>query len=439
MKNNYLRSALLLGMSLLAAKGAEAQNPVVSKWEFNSGGQHAAYQYYPNFPNTSTTSTQTMSDSAGIFKVCYNTTYAYVQTDGLPNFTMGPWSNPNVPAAQNNIFKIPLNPSQQTGTQTAVPTGGYIALAVDGTAIYGNRSADSYNTSTGTNSGMGNNVWHCDAWVNEGSTMDASGNGHNDASGNYHYHANPSTLYSTAGTSHSPILGFALDGYPIYGPFGYVSAMNSGSGVTRMTSSYQLRNITTRTTLPNGTTASSAGPAVSATFPLGTYVEDYEYISGLGELDELNGRYCVTPEYPSGTYAYFISTDNSGQPAYPYILATYYYGVVSSSDIGPNAGNSSFPTGPNVTCVTSTPVGLVTQNGNGPDIAVYPNPGTGIFHLEVSDAAEYSVFNALGQELMHGKAEAGKQVIDLSGAEQGIYFVKVHMNDQVQTLRVVKQ
>ncbi len=39
----------------------------------------------------------------------------------------------------------------------------------------------------------------------------------------------------------------------------------------------------------------------------GTYVADYEYVAGLGDLDECGGRECVTPEFPAGTYAYFLT------------------------------------------------------------------------------------------------------------------------------------
>ena len=91
--------------------------------------------------------------------------------------------------------------------------------------------------------------------------------------------------------SHSPIIGWAYDGNPIYGPYGY--ARKDGGTVQIMRSGYSLK-----TTRENG-------PPIS-TFPLGFFVEDYEYL-GDGDLDENNGRYCVTPDYPTGTYAYFAT------------------------------------------------------------------------------------------------------------------------------------
>ena len=55
-------------------------------------------------------------------------------------------------------------------------------------------------------------------------------------------------------------------------------------------------------------------------YALGDLVEDYIYDSSVGTLDEHNGKFAVTPEYPNGTYAYFMTEDSSGNPAYPYAI-----------------------------------------------------------------------------------------------------------------------
>ena len=62
-------------------------------------------------------------------------------------------------------------------------------------------------------------------------------------------------------------------------------------------------------------------------YVLGDFVEDYVYDSSVGTLDEFNGKFAVTPEYPNGTYAYFMTEDSSGNPAYPYAIGPKYYGV----------------------------------------------------------------------------------------------------------------
>ena len=87
-------------------------------------------------------------------------------------------------------------------------------------------------------------------------------------------------------------------------------------------------------------------PDVSTSFPLGRYIEDNDYLGDLGktqgvdfDLDEYNGRYCVTPEYPGGTYAYFVAVTSAGLPTFPYNVGKRYYGA---------------PTGGTVTSVTET-------------------------------------------------------------------------------------
>ena len=45
-------------------------------------------------------------------------------------------------------------------------------------------------------------------------------------------------------------------------------------------------------------------------------------------LDQHNGRFCVTPEYPAGTYAYFATETDTGLPVYPYLIGNTFYGSV---------------------------------------------------------------------------------------------------------------
>ena len=208
--------------------------------------------------------------------------------------------------------------------------------------------------------GQGDGIWVRDAYWGEAQTFDGC-NGHQPGNGQYHHHANPVCLRAqlddnievvrstrtgvvyrekATPTKHSPILGWAFDGYPIYGPYGYSDARNPQSGVRRMRSSFRLRNITNRQTLPDWALAihpgvpqqlnpNQYGPAIAGQFPLGRYQEDFDFVAGLGDLDVHNGRMAVTPEYPQGTYAYFITIDEPGKPLFPYILGPQYYGTVN--------------------------------------------------------------------------------------------------------------
>ena len=79
-------------------------------------------------------------------------------------------------------------------------------------------------------------------------------------------------------------------------------------------------------------------------YALGDLVEDYIYDSSVGTLDEHNGKFAVTPEYPNGTYAYFMTEDSSGNPAYPYAIGPTFYGSpIFEGDIVP-AFAQVFPT-----------------------------------------------------------------------------------------------
>ena len=60
---------------------------------------------------------------------------------------------------------------------------------------------------------------------------------------------------------------------------------------------------------------------------LGDLTSDYIYDSTVGTLDEYNGKFGVTPEYPNGTYAYYMTEDSSGNPSYPYAIGPKYYGT----------------------------------------------------------------------------------------------------------------
>jgi hypothetical protein len=128
----------------------------------------------------------------------------------------------------------------------------------------------------------------------------------------------------TTSTSHSPIIGWAYDGNPIYGPYGYTSL--TGGSVKLMKSGYVVETSSDR---PNP--LNSTGNSI---YPNGFFVEDFVY-KNVGDLDEYNGRFCVTPEFPNGVYAYFTtinpnSLDSSSvfknyrRPTFPYFIGNKF-------------------------------------------------------------------------------------------------------------------
>ncbi|CAF0723058.1 unnamed protein product [Brachionus calyciflorus] len=303
---------LVISLSILSFIQCQT-NPAITKWIQSTGAGYKGFR-------------------TNIYKIEYSSNYVYVQTNSIPSHSIGPWSsNPNDASGKNYTFKIPLNPTENTGAKTETPLG-HIGLWINGVSVYNADDGMTYN-----NKG----VWKRNAYVFEGVSFDAC-KGHPDGSSEYHQHINPSCLYNSTSTTHSPLIGFAFDGYPIYGPYGYSTATDSNSAIKRLTTSYKTRSIADRTTLSNGTvlTADLQGPTLSE-YALGSFLQDYEYSAGYGDLDVYNGRYCKTPEYPSGTYAYFVATDASLAPVYPFVIGPTYRGNVVRDNIGPTSGKVS--------------------------------------------------------------------------------------------------
>lgn len=199
------------------------------------------------------------------------------------------------------VFHLPLEP--KAALKPARTPVSVIGVFRNGVPIYNAVSAVSYRDQ---------NLWHVDAVASLAAATKQRGDAPLLAS-----------LLNEA-ERHSPLIGFALDGFPVYGPYGWDEAGKPRA----FRSGYRLRKITRRNVLPEGTllTPAQEGPPVSAEFPLGTFAEDYEYVPGSSDLDEHNGRWTRTPEYPGGTYAYFLATDASRRPAYPYLIGNSYFG-----------------------------------------------------------------------------------------------------------------
>jgi len=129
-------------------------------------------------------------------------------------------------------------------------------------------------------------------------------------------------------SDHSPIIGWAYDGNPIYGPYGY--SKKDGGTVTRMKSGY-----------------SKSGPVDTnrpsqSIFPIGFFVEDYTYnnVDDDSVLDENNGRFCVTPDFPNGVYAYFASIEENNSDSFGgYILPKFPYLIGNKFKSVPNEFN----------------------------------------------------------------------------------------------------
>ncbi|MDP6963403.1 MAG: YHYH protein, partial [Planctomycetota bacterium] len=341
---------------------------------------------------------------ADVSRTSYTPVHIFVQSAGIPSHAIGPWgNNPNVASDQGWSFALPASPTEQTGTKTETGLGA-IGVMINGVPIFNAKDARTY---------QNRGIWSQNAIFWEGATMD-TGMGHPAQRGDYHYHQIPNSLVDQVGdtaTYHSPIIGFAFDGFPIYGPYAFANANGTGQ-VIRIESSYRLRNISNRTTLPDGTVLPPAdyGPPINNTYPLGAYNEDYEYVANLGDLDEHNGRFCATPEYPQGTYAYFSTQESNGDAAYPYLVGPYYYGVVETMNTGPGGGT----TPPPAIAVTYAPfeIGLSqSTTGGNSQLAIAGAPANSAV------AVAYSLSGMNGISTPYGLASLSMPVVVLPSTQ----------------------
>lgn len=466
-----------LTLSILSLASVLHADPQLTSWFTANSGKYARiYQTTANETagTTSTTwsrgtGTQTNPTYADVNEINYSANWVYIRTTGLASHIMGPWyldaaktqNFPNFPSNTAVVYRIPRTPTIPA-TKTATGLGA-TGRMVNGVSMFDSRDAFSYvnasaTDATPTNGLTGDGIWNRDGYHNEGITFDP-GLAHQ-AGNNYHYHAQPIALRYQLGdhvdynattnrytestapvTTHSPILAWAADGLPVYGPYGYASPMDPNSGVRRMISGYTKRDgtngttaITVRQVLPlwaqrfqgrTTLTSNQYGPAVNTTYALGHYIEDFDYRGDLGQtlgvdfdLNEQNVRFCVTPEYPSGTWAYFTTINADGTPAYPYTTGRQYYG-------SPTGGASSAATmtadtpltqhfiggankaltistpavsSPNVTLTWSAVEGGTYSVDASTNQSTWTSKATGIVATSTSASSTYAMLSASGTE-----------------------------------------
>jgi YHYH protein/Secretion system C-terminal sorting domain len=450
---------IILVLTLLNAHFGIAQtNPAITKWLQNTtikGRHYVAGNFTP------------IQDAflANVQSVKYSATSVYINCTGIPTYIVGPYQdrNPNQAGDNANLYRFPLTPTQNTGTLTTTG-GGTIGVFINGVSLFDYRDGVSYNLALGMNQGgpgggTGDRVWNRDAVVAERVGFDCA-KGH-PAGTNYHHHQNPSAfkldrvvistvcdlyaadgLYVIDSTKHSPLLGFAYDGFPIYGAYAYKNVNGTG-GIVRMKSSYSLRNITVRTHYDNmdgvtGLLDVTDGPAVNATYPLGLYREDYRYTPTTSTtpdfLDAHNGRFCVTPDYPNGTYCYFATVDANHNSAYPYVVGPKYYGVFANRRV----------TAITETVTTYTPTTSVAEASNkNLEVTIFPNPSNDFLAVQAPQAENFDrrveLIGLDGKILQTNTLYQGSTItyLDIRAVYAGIYMVKISAGQSVNTIKVV--
>jgi hypothetical protein len=212
--------------------------------------------------------------------------YRLITANGIPDHPPGQFpnrGNPHQIYPQRYSFRVSMKPKVN---ERASPSSLGVTFGIALNGVPFNPSAAEF--------WRGDRNWQYEAKdgaINLG--LDEH-NAHVQPGGEYHYHAMPMGLARKLYQEDSIVLvGYAADGFPIYARFGFEDPMDLKSGNKILRSSYQLK----KGERPNGPDGKFDG----------RYVQDYEYVKGSGDLDECNGRFGVTPEYPKGIYHYYIT------------------------------------------------------------------------------------------------------------------------------------
>jgi len=219
--------------------------------------------------------------------------YRIIKANGWPDHAPGAFprrGNPNTPRPQHYTFRIPLHP--QPVATPARRGGWWWGVAVNGVPFEPG-TAETWNNNPQSG-------WRYEAatgFLNLG--LDEH-NAHVQPNGSYHYHALPTGLVTRLGGDDKKMLliGWAADGFPIYTSRAFSDATNSLSPLRKMQSSYRLRQ--------GKRPAQENGPGGNYD---GRFTQDFEYVKAIGDLDECNGRFGVTAEFPGGTYYYCITAE----------------------------------------------------------------------------------------------------------------------------------
>lgn len=323
---------------------------------------------------------------------------------------------------------------EETETNVGCTYTYTFGLSINGVKYDPNSAVTWQNPNTNEN----NLDWHVEATSTEnniGQNMGTNNGGHLNPFGEYHYHGVPKTYFTNivgiSAGSHSPIVGYAADGFPIYYKYVYSDANDANSAVVAVSSGYALKS---------GMRPGDGTSAPDGAYD-GNYVEDYEYSAST--LDECNGRTGVTPEYPYGTY-YYVLTDN-----FPYIPRCFKGSEVDHTfRIGPDAACPSStaatacpqpvygcmdPFALNYNSMANVDTGGCEYQAQGipqitaQELTLAPNPSHGKVVIEYTSTeniqSQLDLFNANGS-LIHSVKQQGDQWrISLEGISPGCYHV----------------
>ncbi len=258
---------------------------------------------YANSYFSSVTNVKGNSMLRGMVTITAGQTHCELSSNAIPNHDFNDGSArfaTPVSEIQKN-FTIPRNPSLSQGNSTALTLMTYDAVMLNGVLV-DLLAAGCFGVGDGRIGCFDINApWRYDPMSPTAGFGTDGHNAHTQPDGLYHYHGDPLAMYADLSLGASPVIGFAADGFPIYGPY-----FDDGTEIRAAVSGYTLRS----GARPSGTGEPGGNYD-------GTFVDDYEY-TGQGDLDECNG---MTVD---GQYGYYVTA------TYPWILGCLRASVDSS-------------------------------------------------------------------------------------------------------------
>ena len=238
--------------------------------------------------------------------------------NGIPNHEVGTFPNPHNPntiSKQNVNATFTLCPSlvSETGVQVGGPAGA-IAYAIN-SVKFDPGTAGRCDDSGKCDLGRGQGRWSIEALGhNTFDFGDDMNHAHVQPTGEYHYHGMPELLLDLLGQEKNmTLVGWASDGFPVYARYSYTDANDSSSTIKILKPSWKLKT-TGDAGRPDKLTVLLGPPGAGDSYPntsipLGAFTQDFEYVEGSGDLDQCNGRFGVTPEFPEGIYYYMVTDE----------------------------------------------------------------------------------------------------------------------------------
>ena len=238
--------------------------------------------------------------------------------NGIPNHEVGTFPNPHNPNTikeQNVNVAFTLCPSlaSEAGVQVGGPAGA-IAYAINSVKFDPGTAGRCDDLGT-CSLAMGQGRWSIEALGhNTFDFGDDMNHAHVQPTGEYHYHGMPELLLDLLGQEKNmTLVGWASDGFPVYARYGYTDANDSTSDMKIIKPSWKLKTRgdagrpDTLRSLRGGPGTGGSNP--NTAIPLGAFTQDFEYIEDSGDLDQCNGRFGVTPEFPEGIYYYMVTDE----------------------------------------------------------------------------------------------------------------------------------